>query len=181
MVNLNLKKLTDNGKEFENKTLKEWVKKQKIEHKFSIPYFHQSNGRIERVNRTIREAIKRTPGILKIKLKTIIENYNNAYHRGIGMSPNSACLPENETIVLENSIKYEKEFKEKKCFEFKVGNKVLLKNENKRTKMDDEFSEEGTIKNKIGNNIYEIIFSNGKTTKRHASQLKLFERGMLDA
>jgi hypothetical protein len=83
------------GREFENTKFKEWIKNNILRHVFSVPFFHQSNGRVERVNRTIREAIKKTPGNVKTKCKRIIDNYNNTCHRGLGMSPNSTCKPEN--------------------------------------------------------------------------------------
>lgn len=58
--NLPIKTLiTDNGKEFENEILKNWCQKNNINIRYSLPYYHQSNGRIERVNRTIRNAIKK--------------------------------------------------------------------------------------------------------------------------
>lgn len=80
--------ISDNGREFSNKEVENWCKNNGITHLFSIPYYHQSNGRVERANKTLREALKKTPGVLKIKLKQIVSNYNNLTHRGIGMTPN---------------------------------------------------------------------------------------------
>jgi IS30 family transposase len=54
--------ITDNGKEFDNNLVKNWVIKNKVNHIYSIPYYHQSNGRVERINRAIRNAFKKTPG-----------------------------------------------------------------------------------------------------------------------
>lgn len=65
-VNKKLKIITliaDNGKEFNNKELKKWAAENKINLNYSVPYFYESNGRIERANRKIRDALKRTKGM----------------------------------------------------------------------------------------------------------------------
>lgn len=105
------KLISDSGKEFDNNEVRNWTKMLWIEHVFLIPYYHQSNGRIERANRTIRMACRKTPGPTKIKLGAIIENYTNTIHRGIGMSPNIAIFDENWEKVKNHENKYKKEFK----------------------------------------------------------------------
>ncbi|KAG0420378.1 Pro-Pol polyprotein [Dictyocoela roeselum] len=94
--------LSDNGKELNNHKLREWCAKKKITQEFSIPYYHQSNGRIERANRTIREALKRSKGPVKLILGEFINNYNKSEHRGIGMSPNEGFLKENLEKITNN-------------------------------------------------------------------------------
>ena len=106
--------ISDNGKEFCNDKVRMWMENKNVKHEFSIPYYHQSNGRIERANRTLRNACKKTPGLLKVKLKRIVENYNNVLHRGIGMSPNEALKEENHERVKIHENKYKKEFKKNK-------------------------------------------------------------------
>lgn len=55
---LKIKKLlTDIGKEFNNKTLTKWALDRGISMLHSIPYYHPSSVRVERINRTIREFI----------------------------------------------------------------------------------------------------------------------------
>ena len=44
---------TDNGTEFINKDLRDWLKKKGIEHELAAPYPPESNGKAERLNRTI--------------------------------------------------------------------------------------------------------------------------------
>lgn len=82
------KLMTDNGGEFSSIEMKQWLECEKIEHEFKVPYYHQSNGRIERANRTIRTALKKINGMLRTKLSKVLENYNSMKHRGIEMSPN---------------------------------------------------------------------------------------------
>ena len=56
----------------------------------------------------------------------------------------------------------------------------MIRNEFRGDKMDDWFKEEGFVKGKEENDVYEIITSKGKVTRRHASQLKRLRRGKLD-
>ncbi|KAF9742977.1 hypothetical protein NGRA_3604, partial [Nosema granulosis] len=92
--------ICDDGREFNNEALNKFCKENSIERIYSIPYYHQSNGRIERANRTIRDALKHTKGLTKRILSEVISSYNNTYHRGLGMSPNEATKPERKNEVL---------------------------------------------------------------------------------
>ena len=67
--------LTDNGTEFKNNKIGEWVNSKEIVHKFTIPYNHPSNGRIEGANITLRNAIIKTKNFTKDKLDGIVEAY----------------------------------------------------------------------------------------------------------
>ena len=165
------KLMSDNGKEFNNDILKQWTELNGIEHIFTIPYYHQGNGRIERANRTIRTALKKTPGLLRIKLKKVIDNYNDIRHRAIGMSPNEALKPENREKVIENQKTYQKEFKTKELESFEVGQEVYLKNETRAHKDDDHFAEKGKIKKRDGNT-YEIETEDKSLFRRHSTQLR---------
>ncbi|KRH91851.1 putative LTR transposable element, partial [Pseudoloma neurophilia] len=165
---------TDNGREFNNGTLKKWCEKHNIEMRFSTPHYHQGNGRVERAIRTIRSALKRSKGPLPGKVKRVIKAYNIMRHRGIGMSPNEAVKPENREIVLENSEKYRKEFKERKIERFNEGDAVLIRNENKKNKMDDEFKVEGKIEKILDTDKYLVKDKLGKEFLRHGSQLRIF-------
>jgi IS30 family transposase len=82
--------VSDNGKEFANKLVMDWCASKGIRHKFAIPYYHKSNGRVERANRTIRNALRKTSNQTKTTLSKVVENYNNIVHRGVGFCPNEA-------------------------------------------------------------------------------------------
>lgn len=169
----------DNGKEFNNNDLIAWAKSENIQVNYSVPYFHESNGRVERVNRTIREAIKKTSGTLKKSLGKIVEAYNNSIHRGIGISPKEALNKDNYEKVREHQKNYAKEFGEfkRKKNHLKEGQKVLLRNELKTTKMDDSFKELGTIVSYEGNGIYKVKTNEGRELTRHDFQLREFYKG----
>jgi acetyl/propionyl-CoA carboxylase alpha subunit len=171
--------ITDNGGEFVNNDVETWTKNNNVEYRFSIAYYHKSNGRVERANRTIRNAIRKTGKPVKIALKRIIENYNNMTHRGIGMSPNSAMLKENWDTVKKYQEKYQKEFqkKHKNVKILKIGDKVLIRNEHRNTKMDNYFDKEGVIKQRVYGNVYLVEGKDGRMFKKHEAQLKEFERG----
>ena len=171
--NLKITKLiSDNGKEFDNQFLKEFIERNKIIHEFVTPYYHQGNGRIERANRTIRNALKKTKGMLKIKLKKIIENYNLMIHRAIGLAPSEARKKENWKIIEKTQENYAKEFKEKKHKLRDLGEFVLIKNEKRKDKMDDEFTRKGKISKILEHNAYEVLLEDGSVLKRHSSQLR---------
>ena len=49
---------SDNGTEFENTKLREFLRNEGIKHQMSIPYIHEENGKVERMNRTLLEAAR---------------------------------------------------------------------------------------------------------------------------
>ena len=171
---LNIKTLlSDNGKEFCNRKMKAWAEKAGVEHVLAVPYYHDSNGRVERVNRTIGESLKKTKGPLGLRLKQAIEVYNTCNHRGIGMSPNNALLCENWETVLLHQDKYSKEISKNKGFEiFNIGQKVLIRNETRKSKIDDEFKNQGIIIECLDYDVYNIKLFDGKVVRRHSLQLK---------
>lgn len=171
--------VTDNGKEFNNEMLNNYCRENNIERVFTIPYYHQSNGRIERANRTVREALKHARGPTKKVLANVIASYNKTYHRGIGMSPDEALNPSLRNTVIANQEKYGKEFEKKysEYSKFEVNDTVIIKKEIKDTKMDNEFEDVGLVVKVLGSDTYEIISGKNKLV-RHASQLKRFGGGM---
>lgn len=163
--------VADNGREFDNHLVKDWLKEKNIKYDQAIPYYHKSNGRIERANRTIRNAIRKTKGDLKDNLSVIIENYNNILHRALGTTPNEALRPENRERINKRIERYKKEFNEEHQRSYKIDDKVLVKDETRKTKDSPWYKEKGKIIRKK-NNKYEIILGNNKKIIRHASQLK---------
>lgn len=144
-----------------------------IEQEYSVPYFYESNDRIERLNRTIRDACKKNKGLLKNKLKIIVEGYNGTFHRAIGMKPKEALEKSKLEKVRENTSKYAKKFKvNKNKVVLLIGAQVLIKNKTKKNKMSKEFQDRGEIVKKIGVNTYMVLNLKGNRIKRHISQLR---------
>ncbi|KAG0438460.1 Pro-Pol polyprotein [Dictyocoela muelleri] len=117
---LKFKKINaDNGREFLNSKLKAWSRENNVEIEYSVPYYHQSNGRVERLNRTIRNGLKKLNGNISSKLKRVIDNYNEQMiHRGTGFTPKMALLIDNREEVLRNFKKYMNEFEFKNIEKF---------------------------------------------------------------
>ena len=51
--------LTDQGSEFKGTSFREWLHENGVEHRRTSPYHPQSNGRIERFNRTLKSMLKK--------------------------------------------------------------------------------------------------------------------------
>lgn len=164
--------ISDNGKEFSNNLLKDWASKNNVIHHFVSAYHHKSAGRVERVNQSLRNDLNKTKGPLKSKLITVTDAYNNKHHRAIGMSPNEALLDENYDRVRKSINIYKTEFKSKQLQQYDLNQKVLIKNELRKSKDHKIFDRQGIIKEILGRNTYNILTDDGKTVKRHFSQLK---------
>ena len=174
--------ITDNGREFNNKSLDKFCTDNRIERQFSVPYYHQSNGRIEGANKTIRGGIKHAKKPIKSILAKIISGYNGTCHWGIGMTPNEAMKTSNRVEIPKHQDKYAEEFKRKKkepCKMYKTGDNVLFKKEVRNSKMDNEFEKVEPISSRLGTNAYEVNLGDQKVNQ-HVSQIKRLGK-MLDA
>ena len=170
--------ITDCGREFENASLKAWFQEKNILHHLRPAYYHKGSGRVERVIRTIREALNKEKGLLCIKLPIVTQVYNSVYHRGIGMSPNEALINSNWNLVILNSNKYKKEFKYKELKCCKMGDKVMIKEEILSSKEDKKFKKKGIIVGCLPRDTYEVLTEDSKIVVKHFSQLKILP-GML--
>lgn len=96
--------LSDN--EFNKEEYINFMKSYEIKPLFTIAGNPQSNGAIERLNRTIKEQIKKdfaikndSDGMWYKSLQRLVRAYNKRKHNTIGMSPIEAMKPENLEIV----------------------------------------------------------------------------------
>ena len=88
---------TDNGTEFTGLTVKEYLRKRKVEHRLNTPYCPEENGKIERFHRTLNEKALRfgfhereSIDQLQYKLTLFLFYYNyRRKHRGLGMNATS--------------------------------------------------------------------------------------------
>lgn len=115
--------LTDNGKEFSNKKFQKFCKKNNILLIHGRPRHPQTQGAIERYNRTIKDILKyifiekqnnNEAFNINKELKTAISMYNNTKHSTIGASPisifnsNDDELFEKIKLLTKKSQKYKK-------------------------------------------------------------------------
>jgi len=71
---------SDNGTEFKNTNIEEYLDEEDIGHEFSIPYTPQQNGIVERKNRTLIEAARTMLDEYKISDQFWAEAINKACH-----------------------------------------------------------------------------------------------------
>ncbi|KRH92725.1 hypothetical protein M153_322800077 [Pseudoloma neurophilia] len=119
-----------------------WCLEKKVFQKFSVPYVHETNGRIERANKTIRSGLKKSDKFnSKDKLEEVVCVYNGQYNT----SPSMVLLSENHDMVYSHSKKYASEFKDSFNQQFSIGEKVYIRNDHKNNIMDKEFDTFGTV------------------------------------
>lgn len=171
--------VTDNGKEFQNDQLREICRILDISHRKVSIESHKSNGRVERVIRTLRESIlKSNKGKFIEKLADSIEKYNTSYHVGIGCTPIEATMDDSGKVIIENSPegKYAKGFKKwyrEKFFKDQIVR--VAKSENllgcaKYSK--GRFLEVGKIISVCPGDSYIVRLNNGRLVKKRHYDLK---------
>lgn len=173
--------VTDNGKEFVNGKVRKYFIENNIEHHKIAPESHRSNGRIERVIRTIRSGmLKCERENIEEKLEEVIAAYNASYHTAIGMSPNEGVIDGTEVLEEQNCItgKYALRFKKGFREKFTIGQKVLVaKKENISgciKKKKGLFIETGIVVNIFNGDSYLVRMLDGKMLKKRHCDLKAF-------
>lgn len=160
---------TDEGTEFKGK-FSEFCKEQNI-NLFSTNNKDIKAGIAERFNRTIEEKIEKVltqndnNNWIAI-LPDLMTNYNNSYHRSIGMAPIEAIKKENSEIVHNNLFPNSNEVRAKKP-KYKVGDTVRTKINKKAFAKgyEQNFSDEVYIINEIINSkpiTYQVKNSNNQ-------------------
>ena len=118
----------DQGKEFYNKNMNEWLKENEI-NRYST-YGEHKSAVVERFNRTLktnmwkRFTAENTRNWINM-LDKLMTDYNNKYHSTIKMTPVEASKNENEEDVTNNNLDKYKINKNKKPI-FKAGDKVRI-------------------------------------------------------
>jgi len=118
----------DQGKEFYNKNMNEWLKENEI-NRYST-YGEHKSAVVERFNRTLktnmwkRFTAENTRNWINM-LDKLMTDYNNKYHSTIKMTPVEASKKENEEDVTNNNLDKYKINKNKKPI-FKAGDKVRI-------------------------------------------------------
>ena len=111
--------LSDNGSEFINKNVTNLLKKEGISFIHGKPYNPHSQGTVERVHRTVRDALickyleNSKKFNLIFSLNEVISIYNETIHRTTKLKPKTIFYSEDENIfkqVFENTINSQKNF-----------------------------------------------------------------------
>ena len=191
--------LSDCGKTFESRIIKELAEKYQIKLQYSSPYHHNTNGIIERQFRTIRDYLSAS---IKDKLRKdwvdilseIEFTLNSTVQQTIGKSPAEVIFgfkltrewePNIRKHNIRNTIVKEMQEKTKNIKynissrtqrEFNIGAEVLVKVDN-RSKEEDRFHGPFTIVNKEHERKYVLKDKNGKVFTRNVEWLKPFKQG----
>ncbi|KAM0677238.1 hypothetical protein COBT_004241, partial [Conglomerata obtusa] len=94
--------ITEHGKEFCNENFEKMCTDKKILHTKVAVESQNSNGRIERVIRTIREGLLKAEDKILQNLAFTVGKYNETYHEAIKMTPKEAASKNNEELFLAN-------------------------------------------------------------------------------
>lgn len=131
-----IKKLvSDKAKELCSKEIELYCKNKNILLHKTAPYRHESNGRIERLNKTILSMIRKKKGRMDIRVENALRQYNDNYNRSLNDTPNNILQKFKENSldkkIFESHLdKYQKEFKNNKIKEkLQLKEKVQIKNE----------------------------------------------------
>lgn len=171
--------ITDNGKEFCNTNMREFLSEIGIEHRKVSVENHRSNGRVERVIGTLREYLKKhTDGNILDRVKDITRNYNSTYHSSIKCSPKEALKKYGDVGIMENNMfnrkKGKLKTKSKENIELLRGDKVrIAQNENISKYDKGRFLRNGSVVEKCGKDSYLVrIDDTGRIVKKNISDLK---------
>lgn len=118
---------TDKGLEFINKHTQDLLRKQDV-HWFSTENETKAQV-VERFNRTLKSKMWKYFTHNKTKkwidiLPSLLENYNNSYHRSIKMTPIEGSLEKNSKVVYENIYPRIAQMKTKP--KFQIGDRVRI-------------------------------------------------------
>ena len=95
---------TDNGSGFSSEVVAGYLKQHSIKHIFGTPYHPQGRGKIERLNRTLKEKVclivYTTPSELKVAIAEAFIKYNARPHESLSnVSPNDVYAGRKEEIL----------------------------------------------------------------------------------
>jgi transposase InsO family protein len=95
---------SDNGSEFKNLQVEEYLEEEGIKHEFSAPYTPQQNGVVERKNRTLLNMARTMLGEFKTPERFWSEAVNTACTTGIhlipvGQKPTGISLNRRELLI----------------------------------------------------------------------------------
>ena len=172
--------ITDNGREFNNREFDLLCKNLGIIHTKVGVESHRSNGRVERVIRTIREGLaKDKEGTISERMKRIIAAYNDTYHAGIKCTPREALFGDKSGIARQENGpdgNYKKQFKKSYREQFNVGQEVRVAQRenlgNQSKELKGRFVGKAIVTDVCGGDSYLIKKDDGRIVKKRHYDLK---------
>ena len=121
--------LTDNGPAFSGWVLSDYLDNRNIRHIFGKPYHPQTQGKVERFNRTIKDHIfvvpYDSPEKMQAALMEAVDWYNNRPHESLqNVSPNDVYAGRKEEILERRAKKKELTIARRKAYNLgkEIGN-----------------------------------------------------------
>jgi transposase InsO family protein len=113
--------LTDNGSAFKGWVLGDYLENLGIRHIFGKPYHPQTQGKVERFNRTIKDHIYvytfNSPDELQKAIEEAVEWYNNRPHEALqNVSPNDVYAGRKEQILEARAAKKKLTIERRKAY-----------------------------------------------------------------
>ncbi|KAF9761664.1 hypothetical protein NGRA_2473 [Nosema granulosis] len=168
--------ISDSAKENNNEEIKRWSENNKIRQHITSTYHHKSNGRVERFNRTLGDAIKKQSKDLSLqeRVKRAVKVYNQTIHTAIGLTPNEALNENNLTVVKKRHFsnrveKYKKLFTQNPLEKLNLNDFILVEDPIHKIKGQPKFGKIGEVIGILNNDTY-LIGCNKKTSKKHITQ-----------
>lgn len=179
--------ISDNAKEFISTEFRDMCDHRKIQHSLVSVESHKSNGRVERVIRSLRDGLSKIKGgTQESNLNRLVQVYNNTYHAGIKMTPIEAFADESGIASIENSKEgnYWKQFRKTRREKFRCGDQVLItqrENLGKASKSKKgRYTARGIVMEEFGKDSYLVRDENGKIRKKRHYDLKGHKIAMVE-
>jgi hypothetical protein len=173
--------VSDAARENISNELENWAYKNNIKRHITSSYHHNSNGRVERFNRTLGEALKKQDCKLTLeeRIENAIRNYNETIHSATGLTPNEAMDLENLSTLKQRHFnnrieKYKKLFKAPELIKLELHDMVLIEDAIHKVKGQPKFGSVGEVVGVLNNDTYYIANAT-KVIKKHVTQLRKIE------
>ena len=176
--------LSDNGPEFRSKEFTKILEKYSIEHILTTPYKPQSNGAVERVNRTVIQLFKAladNPARWDEDLAQLVIIYNQTFHEELQCSPSQCLLQQIHNVeqgpLIDVNTQNMWKTGHPNFVPYQRNDWILKKREVKGNLVIDKFKEkyEGPYQiHKVMSNkvTYEIITEDNQIIRAHHTQLR---------
>jgi transposase InsO family protein len=96
--------LTDNGAGFAGEIMEKYLRARGVRHIFGAPYHPQTQGKVERFNRTMKEKVNlwvyETPEALQAAINKMVEEYNETPHEALkNVCPNDVYAGRQDAVL----------------------------------------------------------------------------------
>ena len=102
--------VVDQGSQVTAKKLKDWLSAKGVKHTETVPYHHQSNGTVERFNRTLEQLMRVNTSDVKEwdeKMESWLEAYRMTQHSATKKSPYEVQLGKVPVLPIDRELRLE--------------------------------------------------------------------------